>query len=195
MRICVFGASNSSIPAVYMDFAEELGIKLAKSNIGLVFGAGRTGLMGAAARGAFGFGGEIIGVIPKKLNVPGIFYENCTEIIETETMHERKSIMEGMSDGFIALSGGFGTIEELMEVITLKQLGYHDLPIVIVNVNGFYDNLLKQFASCVDEGFTNADYLGLFTVAKTVDEAITQVVNYRHSSMPDKMSEAIKSHI
>lgn len=193
MRVCVFGASNSSIPTVYMDFAESLGHRLAKERIGLVFGAGRTGLMGAAARGAYNAGGEIIGVIPKKLNVPGIYFENCTERIETSTMHERKSLMEELSSGFIALSGGFGTIEELMEVITLKQLGYHDSPIVIVNINGFYNNLLEQFRLCVDEGFTNPNYLGLYTVAETVDEVIEQIMCYRHSAMPNKISEAMKS--
>ncbi|MBR5948937.1 MAG: TIGR00730 family Rossman fold protein [Clostridia bacterium] len=191
--ICVFGASNSAIPKAHIDFAEELGAALAKNGFALVFGAGTTGLMGAAARGTHSEGGEIIGVIPKKLNIPGIYFEHCTERIETETMHERKALMEDKSDAFIALGGGFGTLEELMEVITLKQLGYIDKEIIIVNLDGFYDNLLAQFDRYVEDGFTHGLFLRLYTVAKSVNEVIAALKNPEARIMPDKMQEALLS--
>lgn len=192
-NVCVFGASNNRIPGVYVDFAERFGARLAAEGMGLVFGAGRTGLMGASARGAFSGGGRIIGVIPKKLNVPGIYFEHCTERLETPTMHERKALMEELSSAFVALSGGFGTIEELMEVITLKQLGYHSKPIVIVNINGYYDNLLAQFRRCVSDGFTNELFLGLYKVVTDVDGAIEALRESELPDMPDKMQEVLLS--
>ncbi len=191
--VCVFGASNSAIPKQHIEFAERLGAALAENGFALVFGAGATGLMGAAARGAHSRGGEIIGVIPKKLNVPGIYFEHCTERIETPTMHERKALMEGRSDAFIALGGGFGTLEELMEVITLKQLGYIDKKIIIVNLDGFYDNLLLQFDRFINDGFTHKLFLQLFTVAKTADEVIAALSSDEKPIMPDKMQEALLS--
>lgn len=193
MNVCVFGASNNNIPAVYVDFAERFGARLAEEGLGLVFGAGRTGLMGASARGAFSKGGRIIGVIPEKLNVPGIYFEHCTERIETGTMHERKALMENMSDAFVALSGGFGTLEELLEVITLKQLNYHNKPIVIVNVNGYYDSLLAQFRRCTEEGFTDPLFLQLFSVAADVDGAIEALLHPQQLSLPDKIESVLLS--
>ena len=192
-NVCIFGASNSCIPESYIRFAEELGARLAREGFGMVFGAGTTGLMGAAARGMHSEGGRIIGVIPKKLNVPGIYFEHCTERIETGTMHERKALMEDLSSAFIALPGGFGTIEELMEVMTLKQLGYHAKRIVIVNIHGYYDNLLKQFERCVDDGFTNGLFLSLYRVALTVDEVIRALNEPDSTPLPDKIKEALLS--
>lgn len=192
-NVCIFGASNNKIPEIYIDFAQRLGARLAEEDFGLVFGAGRTGLMGAAARGAYSKNGRIIGVIPKKLNLPGIYFEHCTERIETATMHERKALMEEMSSAFVALSGGFGTIEELMEVITLKQLSYHNKPIVIVNLYGFYDPLLMQFRRCVDEGFTNELFLGLVSVVDSVDGVIEALRCSSAHTMPDKIQEVLLS--
>ena len=192
-NVCIFGASNNKIPEIYIDFAQRLGARLAEEDFGLVFGAGRTGLMGAAARGAYSKNGRIIGVIPKKLNLPGIYFEHCTERIETATMHERKALMEEMSSAFVALSGGFGTIEELMEVITLKQLSYHNKPIVIVNLHGFYDPLLMQFRRCVDEGFTNELFLGLVSVVDSVDGVIEALRCSSAQTMPDKIQEVLLS--
>lgn len=190
-RVCVFGASNSAIPNEHIEFAESLGAALAKNGLALVFGAGTTGLMGACARGAHREGGEIIGIIPEKLNVPGIYFEHCTERIETATMRERKALMEDMSDAFIALGGGFGTLEELMEVITLKQLSYIDKEIIIVNLDGFYDNLLAQFERYVRDGFTHELFLQLYTVVNTVDGAIEALFSAKERVMPDKMQEAL----
>ncbi len=192
-RICVFGASSENIADEYIAMSEKLGMLLVEAGFGIVFGAGRTGLMGGTARGAERAGGEIIGVIPKRLNIPGIYFENCTERIETATMHERKALMERLSCGFVALAGGFGTLEELMEVITLKQLGYHDLPIVVCNFNGFYNSIMAQFDRCIADGFTDGRFKSLYSVAVTPEQVVEQVVNYSRIDLPDKARE-ILSH-
>lgn len=191
MNVCIFGASSSNIPECYIDFAEKLGQRLAADGHGIVFGAGRTGLMGAAARGAHSVGGKIIGIIPEKLNLPGIYFEHCTERIQTATMHERKQLMESKSDAFVALSGGFGTLEELLEVLTLKQLGYHNLPVIIVNINGFYDALIAQFERCVAEGFTDAHYMNLFRAVTSIDD-VAAALTTPPCEMPDKIQSILK---
>lgn len=186
----MFGASSAVIPEAYALAAHELGRLIASGGCGMVFGAGDKGLMGAAARGAAEIGCEIIGVIPRKLNVSGIYYEGCTQRIQTETMHERKATMESLSDAFVALAGGFGTIEEFMEVVTLKQLNYFDAPIVLLNTNGYYDDLLRQLRCCVDSGFTNADYLGLYFSANTPYEAMEYILAYKGMAIRDKLADA-----
>lgn len=193
VRVCVFGASSSGIPQIYLDFAHTLGKRMAEEGMGLVFGAGQTGLMGECARGANSAGGEIIGVIPERLNIPGIYYENCTERIVTATMHERKAKMENLGDAFVALPGGFGTVEELMEVLTLKQLGYHEKPVVIANIDGFFNSLTEQFKFCVSQGFTHPLFLELYSVAYTVDEVLEQIKRKPDKKMPSKIEEALFS--
>ena len=191
-NICVFGASNSSIPHIYVETAYELGALLAEEGFGMVFGGGAVGLMGAAAEGVHAGGGTITGVIPKRLNHPGIASELCTELIVTADMHERKALMEKLSSGFVILPGGYGTAEELMEVLTLKQLGYLDAPILIINTNGFYNSLLEQFHRFVSDGFMNKRYLGLYKVVDSPSEAIDCIKNYHADDMPDKIKEALK---
>lgn len=186
-RICVFGASCEKIPEESKNFAYKLGTLLAENGYGLVFGAGTTGLMGACARGVYSRGGEIIGVIPEKLNKPGIYFEGCTERLETKTMHERKALMEKLSCAFIALPGGFGTIEELMEVLTLKQLGYHNHPIIIANLCGYYNDLLNQIKKCVADGYTHEGFLKSFTVATTPAQVIEQLHFNESIQLPNKL--------
>lgn len=194
-RICVFGASSSTIPKSCIDFAYSLGELLAKFDMGLVFGAGRSGLMGACARGVHSGGGEIIGIIPEKLNIPGIYYEYCTERIETPTMHERKALMEEKADAFVALPGGFGTVEELMEVLTLKQLGYHAKPIVIANTDNYYSSLLDQFARCVRDGYTNKEFLKLYSVADTPERVIEEINSNASTVAAADIEKALRERI
>lgn len=186
-NICIFGASSSNIGSIYLGAAFETGRLIAEAGFGLVFGAGDSGVMGAAARGADGSGGRITGVIPEKLNRKGIYFERCTERIETKTMHERKSLMEELSDGFIALAGGYGTIEEFMEVLTLKQLKYFDKPIVLLNTNGYFDPLIRQLGRCVEEGFTSKAHGALYFVAKDPEEAVGYCANYSGMEIKDKL--------
>lgn len=191
-NICVFGASSNMIHPAFMEDAFAVGRLIAEKGFGLVFGAGDSGLMGQAARGAYSAGGRIIGVIPEKLNKPGVYFENCTERIETPTMHERKAKMEQLSCGFIALGGGFGTIEELMEVMTLKQLSYIDPALVLLNTRGYFDPLIAQFESCFKEGFAHEGYRALYHVAATPEEAVSYCADYKGSEFPEKLIYALR---
>lgn len=194
-NVCVFGASSDHIDKAYFDDAFEVGRLIAEAGMGMVFGAGDSGLMGAAARGVTSAGGRLIGVIPKKLNVKGIYYESCTERIETPTMHERKAKMESLSSAFIALAGGFGTIEELMEVLTLKQLNYIDPAIVILNTRGYFDPLIAQFDRCMEEGFANPEYKKLYHVAASPEDAVRYCAGYAGSAIPDKLKDVVRSRL
>lgn len=131
--------------------------------------------MGATAKAVHKHRGRVIGVIPKALNVKGVVYETCDELIITEGMRERKAIMDTRSDAFIALPGGFGTLEEILEIITLKQLKYHNKPIVILNVNGFYNRLLMQFEEIIDQKFAKPESQGLYHITNTPNAALEYI--------------------
>ena len=148
--------------------------------------------MGACARGVQAKGGCITGVIPKKLNVPGIAFEHCDELIVTEDMHTRKATMERLSGAYIALPGGIGTLEELLEVLTLNQLGYLSAPVVIFNQNGYYDALIGQLRACVEQEFADASCLRLFAVADTPEEAVRALQAFELPELPNKIKDAIK---
>lgn len=191
-NICVFGASSNRIDQKYKDCAAEFGRLLAENGFGLVFGGGCLGLMGAVAKSVRAHGGRITGVIPEKLNTPGIAYDECSELIVTATMHERKATMERLSSGFVVLPGGYGTLEEALEVLTLMQLGYFDAPVVFLNVDGYYDPLIKQLETCVEARFTNQAYLQLFRCAATAQEAMAYLLNYTPPDLPNKMEDALR---
>jgi uncharacterized protein (TIGR00730 family) len=192
-KVCIFAASSATLDPIYTDAAFELGVLLAQQGIGLVFGGGRTGLMGACARGAKSRGGRVTGIIPQKLNVRGIAFEECDELIVTADMHERKATMERISDAFVTLPGGMGTLEELMEVLTLNQLGYLSAPMVLLNVEGFYDELTAQLHTFVSRGFMDEACLSLFTSAATPREAIEKLLSFRLPRLPDKIRDAIEN--
>ena len=190
--ICVFGASSEKASEEYKSAAFELGKLIAQHGYGMVFGAGRYGVMGAAARGAHSQNGDILGVIPERLNLPGIVSEHCTEVIVTPTMHVRKETMEQKSTAFVTLAGGFGTFEELTEVITLKQLGYIDAPIVILNTCNYYDDIIAMFKRCISERFADASYANLYFVAKNPAEAIEYIENYVPAQVIDKVNAMMR---
>lgn len=190
--VCVFAASSKAVGSAYTGLARELGTLLAKSGRGLVFGGGDSGLMGACARGVKECGGRVVGVIPERLNRPGVAYPHCDELIETPTMHQRKAAMEGMCSAFVALPGGFGTLEELLEVIVLKQLGYHNLPIILVNHEGFFDGLLAQLDRCVEENFTHEIWRSLYHAAENLQGAMAYLEGYVPADMPDKTEEIVR---
>ena len=163
-RICLYGASSTSLAQEYYAAAHTIGEGLAAAGIGLVFGGGATGLMGAAARGSGSRNGEIIGVAPRFFDEEGVLYQDCTEFIFTDTMRERKRIMEDLADGFVVTPGGIGTLEEFFEIFTLRQLGRHQKPIYILNVSGYYDQLLAFLNHMVDEGFMKQHCLDMVHV-------------------------------
>ncbi len=163
-RICLYGASSATLAEEYYAAAHTIGEGLAASGIGLVFGGGATGLMGAAARGADSNGGKIIGVAPKFFDEEGVLYQNCTKFIFTDTMRERKQIMEDLADGFIVTPGGIGTLEEFFEIFTLRQLDRHQKPIYILNTCGYYDQLLAFLQHMVEEDFMKQHCLDMIHV-------------------------------
>ena len=176
MKICIYGASSDKLAQEYFTEAETLGTLIAQGGHTLVFGGGQGGLMGAAARGVHAGGGGIIGVAPRFFDEPGILYPHCTRFIYTETMRERKAIMEEESDAFIVLPGGIGTYEEFFEMLTLKQLGRHGKPMAMLNTRGYYGPMNAMLQNTVDEGFMSANCLDLFKVCNTPQEALDYVL-------------------
>jgi uncharacterized protein (TIGR00730 family) len=184
--ICVYSSSSSAIDDIYFKAAEELGREIARRKDVFLFGGGLTGLMGMSARSAHVYGGKVVGVIPKALNVKGIVYESCDELVVTEGMRERKAVMDSRSDAFLALPGGYGTLEEILEIITLKQLRYHNKPIVLLNVNGFYDRLLEQFDTIMEQKFAKPVCSKLYFVTSSVGEALQYIDNYEPHVFTEK---------
>lgn len=179
MKICVFGSSSDRIDKEYLSTAEHLGRRLAQKGHTVVFGAGKYGVMGAVARGVSAEGGELIGVSPNFFKKMEVLYENTTETIFTDTMRERKNIMEELSGAFIVCAGGMGTFEEFFEVLTLKQLFQHTSPIIVYNVRGCYNAMLEMFDKAIEEKFMTDDCKKLFTIAETEEELFEQLESYK----------------
>lgn len=179
MNICIYGASSSFISDEYIKRVEELGEYLARAGHGLVFGGGVNGLMGAAARGFYRGGGEITGVAPRFFDADGALYDKCTRFIYTDTMRERKQILEDESDAFIVTPGGVGTFDEFFEILTLRQLGRHAKPIVIFNVNGYFDELLKLMQKALDEKMLAEKSLLLYKVTDDPREVKSYLESYK----------------
>ena len=171
-NVCVYSASSTKIAPVYFATAEELGRLLAMRSINLINGAGSIGLMAATSNAALSAGGTVTGVIPRFMVEQNWHHSGLTRLVETETMHERKQLMAEMSDGVIALPGGCGTMEELLEIITWKQLGLYLKPIVILNINGFYDPLLEMLQRAIDGHFMRPEHGTIWLVATSPQEAI-----------------------
>lgn len=172
MRICVYGASSPTINDKYIEKVEILGKLIVSHKHSLVFGGGSNGLMGAVARGVHSAGGYIVGVVPKFFSDESIeeLCDFCNELIEPETMRERKQIMEDKSDAFIIVPGGIGTFEEFFEILTLKQLCRHNKPIVIYNIDGYYDEINQAMEQAVQKGFIRSDCLDLFETTDDLDK-------------------------
>ncbi|MBQ4083819.1 MAG: TIGR00730 family Rossman fold protein [Bacteroidaceae bacterium] len=170
--VCVYCASSTQIDEKYFRAAEELGRLIAQKGLRLITGAGNQGLMNAVEEGALATGGKVTGIIPTFMMEEGWHHTGLTELIETRTIHERKEMMAKLSDGVIALPGGCGTLEELLEIITWKQLGLYLNPIIILNIDGYYDHLLAQLRQAIDEDFMRDIHGDIWKVATTPDEAI-----------------------
>lgn len=173
--VCVYCASSTTIDEAYFDAARELGHLLAKNNIRLINGGGSLGLMCAVSDAALAVGGGVTGVIPRFMIEQGWHHNGLTELIEVEDMHQRKQTMANLSSAVIALPGGVGTLEELLEIITWKQLGLYLNPIVILNTNGYFDPLLDMLRKTIDQNFMRPQYGNLWVVVDTPAEAIKAV--------------------
>ncbi len=184
MNICVFGAASDRPESGYFALGETLGRELARRSHRLVFGGGATGLMGAVARGVRAEGGELTGIAPRFFDVPGVLYRECTELIFTDTMAQRKAIMEDMAGAFIALPGGIGTLEEFLEVLTLRQLGRHKKPIALLETQGYYKPLQAMMEHTVKAGFLEDACLEMYGVFQRVEECLDYLENPSGSPAP-----------
>ncbi len=177
-RITVFCASSFGNEKIYEEQAALVGKTLAEQNIELVYGGANVGLMGAVADGALNAGGKAIGVLPNFLRSKEIAHLGLTELILVESMHERKTKMNDLCDGVIALPGGFGTLEELFEMLTWAQLGLHKKPIAILNVNGFYDSLIELLQNMTEKGLLKEVNREMLLVSDNIDDLLDQMQNY-----------------
>lgn len=178
MAICVFCSSQNSIAPKYFQVARELGTAIGERGYTLVFGAGRIGLMGAVAEAVRTSGGRVIGVIPEALNQEGIVYDHADELIVTKDMRERKGVMDRRSDAFIALPGGFGTMDEVFETLTLKQLRYHNRPLIFLDVDGFFEPMIRLLDRIVDDGFALEHHRQLYHVVHDVPSVFEYLETY-----------------
>lgn len=177
-RICVFAGSRSGARAEYVAAARELGRVLAQRQLGLVYGGARVGLMGALANAALSGGGQVIGVMPEALVAKEVAHRDLTELKVVKSMHERKAMMSDLSDGFVALPGGLGTLEEFFEVLTWGQLGLHRKPCGLLDIDGYYDRLLAFVDHCVDEGFVQREHRAMISVAGSAGDLLDTMAAY-----------------
>ncbi len=177
-RICVFCGSNVGAKQIYADSARELGIILAKRKLGLVYGGGRVGLMGILADSVLAEGGEVTGIIPQGLFTKEVAHEGLTELRFVGSMHQRKAMMVELSDGFIALPGGYGTTEEFCEVITWAQLGIHHKPCGVLNIEGFFTSLLSFLDHAVEEHFLRAEHRALVLEDEKPESLLNKMSDY-----------------
>ncbi len=175
MNICIYCAASTAIDKSYLDAAHAVGCALAERGFGLVYGGGSYGMMGAAARGAKSACGSVIGVAPSFFEPDGVLYDNCDEFIFTATMRERKQKMEELSRAFIVLPGGIGTLDEFFEIFTLRQLGRHNKPIALLNINGYFDPLAEMLNSSAQKGFLRRESLDYAPIFSNIDSMLDYI--------------------
>lgn len=177
-RLAVYCGSASPADPRYVELAEDVGAALAQRGIGVVYGGGRLGLMGAVAKGAKEAGGEVIGIIPESLIRAEVANHDCDELIAVSGMHERKQKFTDLSDGFVTLPGGVGTMDELWEAMSWAQLGYHSDPVGLLNAFGFYDHLIAFNAKMADVGFVRPVHSNILIAAQTLPDLLDKMASY-----------------
>ncbi len=177
-RLCVFAGSNTGVRAEYRTAAEALGRALAARGFGLVYGGARVGLMGALADTVLALNGDVIGVMPESLVAKEVAHTGLPDLRVVSSMHERKALMAELADGFIALPGGWGTWEEFFEVLTWAQLGLHQKPCGVLNVQGYFNPMLAAVRHSIDEGFVRQEYRSMICVASSADALLDQFASY-----------------
>jgi uncharacterized protein (TIGR00730 family) len=176
--LCVFCGSNFGARPIYKLAAQELGRTLGERGLGLVYGGGNVGLMGTIADAVLAAGGEAIGVIPKALVEKELAHVGLTQLHEVGSMHDRKAMMAELSDGFIAMPGGFGTFEEFCEVLTWAQLGFHKKPCGLLNIDGYYDPLITMFNHAVEEQFVHSRHQSLVLIDAQIDALLNKLASF-----------------
>lgn len=190
-NICVFASSSNHLEEIFYQHARELGLLIGKNNLNIVYGGSKLGMMYACAGAVKETGGKIIGIMPERLaNMGCANPEDCDEFILTAGMRERKAKLDELSDAVVAIAGGFGTLEELSELIVQKQLGYNNKPIVILNTDGFYDRLIDFFDTIITRNFANEESRKLYYIAKTPLEAMEYIKNYKPEDIGSKFVKA-----
>jgi uncharacterized protein (TIGR00730 family) len=190
LRICVYSGSSFGASAEYATAAATLGAACARRGLGIVYGGGSVGLMGVLADSALAAGGEVIGVIPRAMIAEERAHHSLTELIPVDSMHERKLRMAQLSDSFVALPGGIGTLEEVIEVFTWLQLGLHLKPVGLLNVAGFYDPLLRVLDHMRDERFLTPEHHALLAVERDTEALLDRLTATRHSPIPKPIHHA-----
>lgn len=188
-RVAVFCASSDGNDDLIFEEAYELGKSLAKRNLDLVYGGSKLGLMGQVAKGVIENGGKAIGVIPDFLKTREVVHTGLDELITTRDMHERKLTMNERSDAFITLPGGFGTFEELFEIVTWAQLGLHQKPVGLLNIDGFYDELVAMLQKLTEKGLLRKENLEILLVADNFEELFEKMLNYEPKPVPKWMNK------
>jgi uncharacterized protein (TIGR00730 family) len=191
-KVAVFCGSSIGFNEIYKNEAIKLGVYFAKNNIGLIYGGGKIGMMGAIADAIIENKGEVIGVIPGLLRHEEVAHSNITEMIVTKTMSKRKVKISKLADGYIALPGGFGTLDEVFEALTLNQLGIEQKPVGILNTNGFFNPLISQLDIMVKEGFLKQSNKDMLMVSESIDELIAKMFQYKAPIMTKIIDKVIK---
>ena len=178
-KICVYCSASSSLAQKYYDFAVKIGEAIAKNGFDMVYGGTICGMMGVVADNVLNNGGEVVGVIPERIEKENIGHPKLANVIVTKDMRERKAKMEELSDIFLALPGGFGTLEEVSEIIVAKQLSMHTKPIIFANFDGFYDELNRAFEKYYSEGFAKDTFRDVYFMADTVEDIFEYIKSYK----------------
>jgi len=189
--VCVYCSASNTIDMKHFESAVRVGNEIARRGYSLVYGAGEVGLMGAVASAVQKGGGKIIGVVPDALNREGMVFQDADELIVTRHMRDRKAQMEAHADVFVTLPGGFGTLDEVIEIITLKSLGYHNKPIVFLNTHHFFEPLIALFEYLCQERFAKQSVRHLYYFAKTVEEMFEYIEHYRPLPINGKVGSSI----
>jgi len=183
-RVCVFCGSSGGGRPEYAEAARDLAAELARRHLGLVYGGGGVGIMGVLADAALAAGVEVIGVIPRPLAARELAHTGLTELRLVESMHERKAMMAALADGFIALPGGLGTLEETLEILTWAQLGIHQKPVAALNVAGYWDDLIRLLGHAIAEGFVRREYAALMLFADGAGELLDRMAAWQPPALP-----------
>lgn len=178
-RICVYCSSSNYLPEKFYKFSKEFGEKIAQNGYDMVYGGTTVGMMGVIANTALNNGSDVIGVIPERIASFGLKHPDLAKVIITKDMRERKATMEKYADIFVALPGGFGTFEEIFEILVAKQLSYHDKPVIFFNFDGYYDNMLKMFNTVYENKFAKEEMKSLYFVANTIEEMFDYLKTYK----------------
>ena len=186
MKVCVFCSSSNAVDERYRAAADELGRALARAGHGLVYGGSNVGLMHVIARAALDEGAEVIGVMPEFMQRRNLAIDGATRLVITPGMRERKAEMERLADAFVAMPGGFGTLEEILEVLTLRGLGRHEKPVVFLSVDGFYEPLVAFFERLYEQRFASPLTRSLYHVASSPGDALDYLASYRPAPVADK---------